>query len=142
MTFERAFIAKKLSELDGYIGELTTFLEENDDLLLKDSGKIHIAERLLQLIIDTMIDINQHYIRELNFSPSEDFQSTFLTLAEHGMLPKEFARSLAPVVGLRNRIVHRYDTLDKPLFLSLLRKNLQDFSHYARAIAEHSAEKE
>ena len=136
MTFERAFVAKKINELKGYIGELYDLLRVPDDEILHDSGKIHIAERLLQLIVDSMIDINQHYIREQRLPTVEDYQSTFRVLGAHGILPDDFAEKLAPVVGLRNIVVHRYEQLDKDLFIKLLRKNSDDFSRYCNEIVK------
>ncbi len=134
MVFDQAFIAKKLGDLSGYEDELKTLLAYSDDEILQDSGKIHIAERLFQLIVDTMLDINQHYIRERNLPPTEDYQSTFRTLGEHDILPKEFAEKIAPVVGLRNAVVHRYEHLDKKTFISLLRKNFEDFLNYQKFV--------
>ena len=134
MTFEQAFVEKKLSNLNGYLEELDDFFCDSDKEILSDSGKVHIAERLLQLIVDTMVDINQHFIKELHFPLSEDFQSTFIILGEHEILPKDFSARLAPIVGLRNRVVHRYENLDKELFLSLLRKNKDDFRVYVGLI--------
>jgi uncharacterized protein YutE (UPF0331/DUF86 family) len=55
-------------------------------------------------------------------------------MGEHGLLPKEFAEKLAPVVGLRNIVVHRYEHLDKQTFIELLRKNIDDFVHYQYTI--------
>ena len=136
MTFEIAFVTKKLEELNGYIGELTDFLKYSDEEIMQDSGKIHVAERLLQLIVDTMIDINQHFIRDLHVPLSEDFQSTFITLGDHAVLSQDFALKLAPVVGLRNRVVHRYEGLDKRRFIELLRKNVEDFKTYIRSITK------
>lgn len=134
MTFEQAFVVKKLTELKGYIDELQDFLHASDDEILCDSGKIHIAERLLQLIVDTMIDVNQHYIKELRLPVAEDYQSTFRVLGSHNILPNDFAEKLAPVVGLRNIVVHRYEQIDKARFIQLLRKNSDDFLRYCDEI--------
>ncbi|MBI2644842.1 DUF86 domain-containing protein [Candidatus Uhrbacteria bacterium] len=130
MGFEKAFVTKKLTEIDKYLKELEDLLACSDKQIKSDSGKLHIAERLLQLIVDTIIDINTYFIRELNLPISEDYQSTFFTLAERGILPKNFAEKMAPIVGLRNRIVHRYESVDTHLFLSLLRSNVKDFTKY------------
>lgn len=119
MTFEKFFIIKKFEEILSYLKELNDLLKFSAKEILADSGKIHIAERLLQLIVDTIIDINQHFIKELNLKISEDFQGTFYILGENEILPMDFAEKIAPVVGLRNRIVHRYETLNKPLFMEL-----------------------
>ena len=72
MTFQKTFIYQKLEEVSDYLKELKEFFKFSDKDILADSGKLHIAERLLQLIVDIMIDINQHFIRELDFKISED----------------------------------------------------------------------
>lgn len=130
MTFEKRFIIQKLDGISGYLKETKDLFKFSDKGILDDSGRVHIAERLLQLIVDTMIDINQHFIKELNLKISEDFQGTFYILGENKILPMNFAQKIAPVVGLRNRVIHRYDVLDKELFIQTFRKNFSDFEKY------------
>lgn len=142
MTFDKKFIEKKLEELGGYQKEIENYFRFSDKEILADSEKLHIGERLLQLTVDTMIDINQHFIKELNLRLTDDFQSTFEVLAEHGILTQDFAAQLAPVVGLRNRIVHRYETIKKKLFLTSFRKNFQDFDAYLKHIYAHLESKQ
>jgi len=134
MTFNELFINKKIDNIRGYIEEIEDFLEFSDGDILKDSGKMHIAERLLQLVVDAILDINQHIINERNLEPAEDFQSTFHILAQGGVLPKDFASKVSPVVAVRNRIVHGYESLDKELFIKNLRKNYSDFVQYVEII--------
>ena len=137
MTFQKIFVIQKLEGISQYLKEVKALLEFQDKEILADSGKLHIAERLLQLIVDTMIDINQHFIKELDLPLSEDFQSTFYILAENNILPADFAKKIAPVVGLRNRVIHRYETLDNALFISSFRKEYADFQEYIKLITTH-----
>jgi len=138
MTFDQLFVAKKIKDIDGYAQEVKKdVLGFSDKEILGDSGRIHIAERLVQLIVDAMIDINQHIIKEKNLDVIDDFQGTFKVLADNNILPEEFALKIAPVVGIRNRIVHGYEKLDKNLFITNLRKNYSDFGKYASYISEH-----
>jgi len=130
MTFQKAFIIQKLEQVCGYLKETEELFKFSDKEILADSGRVHIAERLLQLVVDTIIDINQHFIGELNLKISDDLQGTFYILGENKILPEDFAQKIAPVVGLRNRIVHRYDSLDKALFIKAFRKNYSDFKNY------------
>ncbi len=104
----------------------------------RDFLKYRTAERLLQLIVDTIIDTNLHLIREKGLEVPDDFESTFRTLARHGILPSEFANKIAPVVGLRNRIVHRYAEIDMKKFLEALRKEHSDFKKYAALIKRYT----
>lgn len=139
MTFDQKFIVAKLDELHGYSKELDELLRFSDGEIIADQFKLHAAERLLQLAVDTMIDINQHFIRELKLKIGDDFQSTFYTLGSQDILPVPFAEKIAPIVGLRNRIVHRYETLDKKLFLHSLRNNISDIEIYIKHIVQYSA---
>ncbi len=134
MTFNKNFVIQKIDEFIGYLKELDELLIFSDQEIFTDSGKLHIAERLLQLIVDTMLDINQHFIKEQNLKIPDDFQSTFYILGENNIFPTDFAIKIAPVVGLRNRIVHRYDSINKQLFIETLRKNASDFKIYIKFI--------
>lgn len=137
MTFSGNFVVKKIEEIEDYLKEIRELFEFDDKKIIGDTGNLHIAERLLQLVVDTMLDINQHFIKELKLKTADDFQSTFYILAENNVLPKNFAKKIAPVVGLRNRIVHRYDTIDKALFIKTFRKNISDFEKYQKFIVKY-----
>lgn len=141
MTLEKEFILSKLNELSEYISEIGDVLTFDDNSILKDGYKMHTAERVFQLAVDTMIDINQHFIRELKLPISDDFQSTFYVLGENSILPKDFANKIAPIVGLRNIIVHRYETINKKRFIEELRKNFADFGLYSKLILEFTEKK-
>ena len=137
MTFQKAFVLQKLEQLSEYLKETEELFQFSNKEILADSGKIHIAERLLQLIVDTMIDINQHFIRELGLKISDDFQGTFYILGENKILSSNFSKKVAPVVGLRNRVVHRYESLDKELFIKTFKKDYPDFKLYIRFINQY-----
>ncbi len=57
-----------------------------------------------------------------------------LEKAENKILPQDFAKKIAPVVGLRNRLVHRYEKIDSDLMLQSIRKNKGDFKEYIKYI--------
>jgi uncharacterized protein YutE (UPF0331/DUF86 family) len=129
-------ILKKLEQMESYLKELETFIfSRKPEEVKKDVTLLHTAERLVQLLVDTMIDINIHILlsKEKTYDKT---QSTFLLLGEMGVLPEEFAKKIAPIVGLRNILVHRYEELDKDLFIKNLFKNKDDFKQYIVAIHE------
>lgn len=134
MTFDQLLVEKKLRELGAYAEEIKEIFKKSDREILSDKDKFRHAERSLQLSVDTMIDINQHFIKELSLKISDDLQGTFIILGENKILPEVFAEKIAPVVGLRNRIVHRDETLNKKLFLTSFRKNFQDFDAYMKHV--------
>lgn len=128
---DKEFIFSKLNNIKEYLGELEPIAEKmTDEEIKKNYFNYHTAERILQLIIDTMIDINVHFIRELNLNPSDDLQSTFRILADNKIFSEDFSDKIAPVVGLRNILVHRYEKIDKDLFVRNLKNNYTDFKKY------------
>ena len=127
---DKFLIEKKIEKTLDYLGELKQLLIFSDEEISADYLKLHTAERLLQLVVDEILDINLHIIREQKLISPDDLQSSFKILADNNSLPQDFANKIAPVVGLRNNIVHNYEKLDKNLFLKNLRNNFGDFEKY------------
>lgn len=132
---DKQFIYKKLEMLTGYIDFLEQLIADKDlEIIKKDLMLLAAIERYFQLTVDLMIDINIHIIRENNLGAPDEMQSTFKQLGEFKALDQSFAERIAPIVGARNMIVHRYDKLDKDLFLRNLKNNFSDFKTYVMEI--------
>lgn len=112
-------------------------LEMSDNDIIKDFRFIRALERKFQLIVDEIIDVNTYFIRELNLNPSNDLQGTFVIMANGGILPRDFVEKIAPAVGLRNILVHRYEKIDKNLFVTQARKECDDFMQYIKYISDY-----
>jgi len=134
---DRRFIETKLSHIQTYYQELEGVLGYSDQEIKSDILRLRALERIIQLIVDEITDINNHIIRYAQLRVPEDFQSAFLILAENKILPEEFARRIAPVVGLRNRLVHRYEKVDVEMLLDMIRKSKGDFKNYIKHILEY-----
>lgn len=130
MTLSQSLVIKKLELIDNYREQLAQFLKSSDEQILSSSEKYLSIERVFQLLVDAMVDINQHLIRELKLDVPDDLQGTFYPLGDKGILPRDFAQKAAPIVGVRNRLVHQYEKIDKELLLKNLRKNFSDFETY------------
>jgi len=134
---DKRFVEAKLSYIQAYYQELGDVLAYSDEEIKGDILKLRALERIIQLIVDEIIDINNHIIRYASLRVPEDFQSAFLTLSENKILSEEFARRLAPAVGLRNRLVHRYEKVDVEVLLDTIRKGKDDFKQYIKHILEY-----
>ena len=128
---DKVFLDRKLSLLSGYVADLDPLvikIPPNNEGISKDA--MQLIERRFQLVVDTMIDINIHLIKEGNFGDPDDTQSTFKMLGQYKVLDQQFADRIAPIVGVRNMIVHQYENLDASLFLRNLKNNYSDFKTY------------
>ena len=134
---DRLLLRKKMELLSEHIRKLEPLiLGFSVEDIKGDDLKRPAVERYFQLAVDSMIDINVHIIREGNLGAPDDLQSTFVTLGEFTVLEETFARKIAPIVGARNMIVHRYEKLDLDIFLNNLKKNFSDFKNYMIQIDE------
>lgn len=137
MVLSTILVQEKIQRTKKYLDEIKPYLAFSLHEILHDLGKLRTLERNFQLIVDEVLDINQHFIKELNLSVPDDFESTFSVLAENKILPESFANKIAPVVGLRNRLVHRYEEIDNKIFVQSFKKGYPDFKKYIKYIYQY-----
>ena len=123
-------INTKIRNIQEYLLEIEPILSLPKDQIITNVEKLRTLERNFQLIVDAILDINIHFIREFELGSPNDLQSTFVILAEGKVIPMDFAKKISPVVGLRNVLVHGYEKVDRDLFVDSFQKNRQDFDKY------------
>jgi len=134
---DKIFVREKNEKIKIYLQEIEEIIKLDTKEILGDIRNLRTLERDFQLIIDEIIDINIHFIRELELKSPKDFQSTFEILAEGKIIPDDFAVKIAPVVGLRNKLVHRYEEIDRKFFVEQVKKEYKDFIEYIRYINQY-----
>lgn len=130
----KELVKTKIRNIQEYLLETEPILSLPKEKIISNIEKLRTLERNFQLIVDAMLDINIHFIRELNLNSPDDLKSTFIILAEGKILPFDFAQKISPVVGLRNMLVHGYEKIDNALFVDSFQKNKKDFDEYLRTI--------
>lgn len=139
---DKNLIEEKIRNIQEYITEVEPILSLRTREIMGNVEKLRTLERNFQLIVDEMLDVNIYFIKEMNLESPDDFQNTFETVGTHGILPSDFAYKIAPAVGLRNRIVHRYETIDRKLFIDTFKKDYSDFEKYTKYIEDYLARHE
>lgn len=134
---DKNFVREKNEKIKEYLQEIEEIIKLDTKEILEDIRNLRTLERDFQLIVDEIIDINLHFIRELELKSPKDFQSTFEILAEGKILPMDFAIKIAPVVGLRNKLVHRYEKIDRKFFVEQFKKESKDFIKYIKYINQY-----
>ena len=99
-----------------------------------NSDNLDIAERNLEVAIEAMLDIGNHIIAVMGFDKPEDYFDIFVLLGKNKVIDTAFAEKIAPLAGLRNRIIHDYTKIDYDLLLKNLKKRLSDFEEFAKQI--------
>ncbi len=131
---EEAIISRKLAVIVEGLKALEPIQAMTAEDYVEDLYKRKAAERLLQELIEAAIDINTHIIVHIGSTLPEDYYESFIKLGELRVIPEELAKKLAPSAGLRNRLVHEYDTLDDPIVFEAIRTAEALYPEYVKEI--------
>lgn len=127
-------INEKLLKMTQYINELKSAKPSTFEDYRKDTIKRYAIERLIQLIIDLALDINNMILSYMKKPPANDYFNSFIDLIELDVLDYQFAHNIAPSTGLRNRLVHEYEEIDDKIVYESINKVISFFSKYVGVI--------
>lgn len=130
-------IVNKLIKMEEYISELEDFKPQTYREYKNDQLKRYAIERLIQLIIDLALDVNNILIKKSDHYPAQDYFSSFLELVDLEILPEEFAKDIAPSTGIRNRLVHEYEKVNDKLVYQNLDKLIKYYLDYIKYVNQN-----
>lgn len=96
-----------------------------------------VAERNLQVAIETCLDIGKIIISREGLNEPKDNKGIFSVLAESAILSGQTLAFMVPMAGTRNILVHGYDKVDDALVYGILKKHTGDFRVFLREIREN-----
>ncbi len=131
---DTVIVTTRLEFIARYLDNLKRFEVISWDDYLNSFDNQLITERLLQLMTQAAIDINDHILSKLNPGKSETNFNAFIELGKYGVISTELARQLAPSSGLRNRLVHEYDDIDPKEVFKAISFALQQYPLYVRQV--------
>ncbi|MBS4025541.1 MAG: DUF86 domain-containing protein [Clostridia bacterium] len=134
---ELDIILEKLAALQGYYKELKELEHISFEEYARNSLYKRTVERLIQLIVEAGTDINNMLLKSLHKGPTADYYSSFIELAEAGVLPMEFALNIAPSTGLRNVIIHEYQKIDDRKVYDSIKNTLKYYLQYMKLINDY-----
>jgi uncharacterized protein YutE (UPF0331/DUF86 family) len=128
---EPVIIETRLELIGRYLDHLKKSEGISLDDYLSSFEQQLITERLLQLMTQAAIDINDHILSKLKPGKSYTKFEAFIELGKYQILTPELAKQIAPSSGLRNRLVH--DIGPNQVFMALSFA-LQQYPLYVRQI--------
>jgi len=134
VTIEPELVTRKLLLIAADLELLTGIAERGLGAYLSNAVDQAVVERRLERAIGRMIDVNYHLLTASGQPPPPDYHSSFLRLADFGVIDAEFAGQIARAAGLRNRLVHDYDALDQRLVFEALADARRDVPRYLAAV--------
>ncbi|BAY90208.1 MULTISPECIES: type VII toxin-antitoxin system HepT family RNase toxin [unclassified Tolypothrix] len=131
---DTVIVTTRLEFIARYLDNLKRFEAITWDDYLNNIDNQLITERLLQLMAQAAIDINDHILSKLNPGNSNTNFEAFIELGNYGVITPELAKQLAPSSGLRNRLVHEYDDIDPQQVFRAISFALQQYPLYVRQV--------
>lgn len=120
-------IAAKIKEMDSYLGELQTIAPSKFEDYLEDDRTKRACERLLQISIETAIEIASEVSKGLRIEIPADEEDLFEKLKKKKVISEELADKLKEMKGFRNILVHRYGEVNDRLVFAFIENDLGDF---------------
>ncbi|MCC5645953.1 DUF86 domain-containing protein [Nostoc sp. CHAB 5824] len=124
----------RLKLITKYYNTLEEFRSTSLDEFLNDFRQQLVVERLLQLMTQAAIDINEHILSRLNPGNSATNFEAFIEVSKYQVITPELARKIAPSSGLRNRLVHEYDEIDPQQVFNSISFALRLYPLYLRQV--------
>lgn len=133
---DKEFVIRKVKLIQEELSKLEVLEEFSFDEITKDGVKMAAVERYLEKIVMRAIDINQHIISELGKGnePLRGYEDTFYALAKIGVYGEDFAKEIAPSAGLRNRLVHEYNSTKEEIVYDSVSDALKQYVKYCDSI--------
>jgi uncharacterized protein YutE (UPF0331/DUF86 family) len=128
-----SIVKARIRKIEECVADLQGIRRLPDRVFFEDRHVRAAAERLLQVAIQSMLDIGSHLIAERGFREADGYAEIIDILGEEGVIPKRFAARIRGMAGLRNILVHDYLEVD-PRELRKHLARLKDFERYCRHI--------
>ena len=126
----------KFDELEQYLEELEKIKPndfENYSGLIKDK---RACERLLQISIETVLDICNILISGLRLGIPSEEEDVFEKLEKNNIISKKMKKILIGMKGTRNFLVHKYGVVDDEKIFEVLSDKLADFDTFKEEIID------
>jgi len=123
-------LASRIGKLRSYLEKLRNLAAIPQEQFLQDFTKVESAKHLLQVSIESCLDIAHHIVADEGYRTPADYYDTFVVLHETDILPETFLPTLRQMVSFRNRVVHLYWNVDDATVYRILQENLNHFETY------------
>lgn len=126
-------ILAKIDELESYLNELETVSPKTREEYVSSLKEKRACERLLQISIESVLDICNILISNLKLGLPSDEGDVLKKLNEKKIISKKMNSILESMKGFRNILVHKYGSVDDELVFENLGR-LSDFTDFKEEI--------
>jgi len=123
--------------LDNYLAAAKELSQLAEEEYLSDKKNIYSGRYLLQISIETCINISNHIVAKEKLGIPKEYADTFKILHENKIISKSLLETLILMTRFRNRVVHLYWDIDDKLVFEVMKKNFNDFFEFRKSILDY-----
>ncbi len=138
---DRERILTKIDELEGRQRELVQIAPGSIDEYQMIETK-RACERLLQISIETVIDISFLLVKGLRLGLPAEEDDLFEKLAGAGIISQSTKGTAKRMKGFRNILVHRYGVIDDGIVYEMATERLEDFEAFKKEVLQVLSEED
>lgn len=129
-------ILNKLAEMEGYVSELRKIAPKSLAEYRNSVEKRRACERLLQVSIESAIDVCNVFVTEMKLGLPSGEEDVFDKVCNAGIVSLTVKEKLRKMRKFRNVLVHRYGILDDKKVHENIKKNLKDFNDFKMSVVK------
>lgn len=130
-------IESLFNELDKYLKELSELSSLPVSEYLDNSRNVYSGRYLLQIAVETCINIGNHIISRQELGVPKEYADTFRILQSNNIIPQQLLETLVLMTRFRNRVVHLYWDIDDKLVFEIIKNNYKDFTKFRTAVLKY-----
>lgn len=123
-----------INNLREFRRKLDTLARYSEKDLLNDFTKVESTKHLLQVSIQSCIDIAHHIVADEGFRVPNNAYDTLTVLRDEGILSDVIMPKMRQMISFRNRVVYLYWDIDEKMLYQILQERLNDFEAYIAQI--------
>lgn len=123
-----------LTEFDEYLSSLNELQKLTVKEYLSDKRNIYSGRYLLQILIETCINIANHIVSRMKLGVPKEYADSFRLLNKNEVISSVLLDKLVLMTRFRNRIVHLYWQIDDSFVFELINNNLNDLLEFKSSI--------
>lgn len=124
-------IRNLIDDVQSNVRELSNFSRMPLGEFISDNKNYGLAEHYVRRSLEGILTIGTHILSRLPVK-TKDYQEIITSLAEHAIIPKEFAERNKKLANYRNRLVHMYWEVSKEELYNVIRDHLTDIDQFCQ----------
>jgi uncharacterized protein YutE (UPF0331/DUF86 family) len=133
--FDRNKIDEKLLFMSTCLNKLKKLRQLDKERFIDDFTNVDSSKYLLQVSIESMLDISSHLIARNRWGKPKDNKEHFQLLCDNGIIDSKDVVTYFNMAKFRNRIVHMYFNISDEMIYDIVQNNLDDFERFIGNIA-------